>query len=158
MKKIKIDKTKKIGKYSMVFFAILLSSVLVTGGLISYFGKIETTATAVQPITIDNKPYSDVITHTINPAVGGCCYCFKHTLRNIGCSDITVDWYTTGTPDMQGIIVSYHQDCVCKCTNPVLEFPRVLHSGETLEVCVCYSFDMYILPGVYTISTKLIGV
>jgi len=158
MKKIKIDKTKKIGKYSMVFFAILLSSVLVTGGLISYFGKIETTATAVQPITIDNKPYNDMITHTINPAYGGCCYCFKHTLRNKGCNDITVDWQISGTPDLDGITVSFHEDCECKCTNPVLVFPRVLHHGETLEVCVCYGFDVMILPGVYTIGVKLIAV
>lgn len=148
--------SKKLSKYAVVSFVILMATGLVTGGLISYYGKIETTATAVQPVTIDGKPSTETIKHTINPAVGGCCYCFKHILKNIGCQDIWVDWTTTGSPDLVGITVSFHQDCECSCSNPILVFPYKLKSGETLQVCLCYAFDPYILPGIYTISTTLV--
>jgi len=152
--KEEIKYSKRFGKYATVSAIILISSIMVTGAFISYFGRVETTAEAVSPITIDGKGWDQKITHNIDPAVGGCCYCFKHHIENIGCKSLYIDWETT--PTYEGIIVSFHEDCVCRCSNPLMEFPRWIEPGETLHVCICYEFHPLIMPGSYTMMSKLI--
>lgn len=162
--------TRRIGKYGIVLFAILVSTALVTGGILSYFGKIETTATAVQMVTIDGKNWDSTIQHKFTTS-GGCCECFRHTLKNNGCEDIWLTCVVTGSPDMDGISVSFSLPCHeqmimdcptcppqthCDCDCPPMRLPFLLKAGRSLEICVCYDFAPMIAPGVYTISAMLV--
>lgn len=175
MKKNRKLKTKKLGRYAIVSLTILLAAGLVAGSLLSYFGKIETTATATQMVKIDGKNWDYTITHSFTTS-GGCCECFKHTLKNNGCVDIWLTWNVAGSPDLVGISVIFSHpgptitetplcptcpppppSCPsCDCDNPPMNLPFKLKAGQSMDICICYKFANMIAPGVYTITATLL--
>lgn len=93
-----------------LFFAILLGALLVGTGIaavMQYYGKIVTTATVEQAITLDGHKYDEPVEHTFN-VYGGCCVCRQHYLKNRGCDPIEVTAQTTvnghvNTPATTGV-------------------------------------------------------
>lgn len=152
---------KRLGRYGLVLLLVLMTTALVTGGLLSYFGKVETTATAVQMVTIDGKNWDYTIKHSFTVS-GGCSACFKHTIKNNGCSAINLTWNTIGSPDLVGISVAFatggHDgDCPsCDGYSTPLALPFKLNSGQSIDICICYRFANMIMPGVYVITSTLV--
>lgn len=102
-----MKQTKKI----MVVSAVLLCTVaLASAALIPFFGEIRTKASVQQSVTIDGYPYGTPLKHNIPDAVGGCCYTYEHSIQNIGCQGIWLDWDHTVA---EGITVSVYEEESC---------------------------------------------
>ena len=104
MKKIRTN----LGRRGKILFAVtmvVLLSSLATAGLLSYFGKITTTANVSQSVQIDGHNWDEPITEQLD-ATGGCCYCFEHEVTNNGCEPIYLEFISWGSPDLVGIDVS----------------------------------------------------
>ena len=101
---------KKTTKILGIVAVLALSAMMVSAGLLSYYGKIETTANVQQSVLLDGEDYTTPITHELN-AYGGCCLCFPHSLYNQGCVDADLDMSTVidgngNGPD--GVYVHYY--------------------------------------------------
>lgn len=46
----------------------------------------------------------------------------------------------------------------CDCENDAMDTPFYLEPGQTIYFCLCYKFDMLILPGTYHIQSMLVPV
>jgi len=102
-------RTKKLGKRGLAVLAILIAvTMIASAGLLTYFGQITTTATVSQSVQIDEHNWDEPIAHELE-AFGGCCYCFEHEITNNGCEPIILDWETWGTPDLEGIDVTFQR-------------------------------------------------
>ena len=104
-------KTMKIG---IVAIALLLAATLVSAGILTYYGKITTTATVSQSILVDGKDYSSPITDDIT-ATGGCTVCKSHWIKNNACIDGTVSLVTTAD---SAITVTYMDSVHLENKNP----------------------------------------
>lgn len=97
----------KLGKRGMIVLAVLIAvSMIASAGLLTYFGRITTTATVTQGVMVDENNWNVPVTAEFD-AQAGCCYCFEHEITNYGCDPIWLDWETSGLPDMDGITVSF---------------------------------------------------
>lgn len=101
--------SKKTAKVMFVVLVIALASTLVSAGLLSYFGEVQTTIDVSQSVKIDGQNWDVPIEHEFD-GTGGCCYCFEHTLTNDGCDGIWLDWIHEG-PDLEGITVEIKEKC-----------------------------------------------
>ena len=107
---MKTKKISKLGRRGIVVLAVLVAvSMIASAGLLTYFGKITTTATVSQSVQIDGHNWNEPISIDLD-AVGGCCYCFEHEVTNNGCDPIWLDWDVWGTHDLVGIDVSFQRD------------------------------------------------
>lgn len=85
-------------KTLIAVLAIALLVGLVSAGLLSYYGRIVTTANIGQSVLLDGKDITGMpIAETIE-AFGGCRYCYKHTLNNRACEPERVVFDTTYSP------------------------------------------------------------
>ena len=111
----------------VMVMAVLVGALMITASatLLIYFNKVETTMTVAQSVQLDGKNYNELITHDIPNAKAGCCYCYEHNVTNNGCEAIDLTFTEWGTPDLEGIAVSYYEVGTC-CD----------HELETLEVKV----------------------
>lgn len=97
--------SKRIGKTGIAVGIVLLLSVTLVGAtLLQYFGKVETTANVQQSVVIDGHNWDVPVTHTLE-AMGGCCYCYGHTIENRGCKGIDLQFNNYGCPNLKGIDV-----------------------------------------------------
>lgn len=103
--------SKKIGRRGKIALTVLIATMFIgvaSAGLLTYYGKIETTAEVSQAIVFDGKDDSTAITHALS-TMGGCCECYKEKIKNRACIDGDVDFITTisgpGGPD--GVDVTY---------------------------------------------------
>ena len=106
--------SKKLGRRSKIGLAILITTMFIgvaSAGLLTYFGKVETTMNVTQSVQIDGQNWDQPITHTLEDAQAGCCYCFEHEITNNGCEAIALEWTHWGIPDMIGIDVTMVQKC-----------------------------------------------
>ena len=126
--KIKVSPQKKRSKRTMsrkmmIATAIVVGCFVITASaaLLSYYGKVETTATVSQSVLLDGNDYTVPQTHTFDTA-GGCYECFEHTLENQGCSEAPINIVTTGL--VGGITTEYYKfvEYSYECT-----FPQGLH-------------------------------
>ena len=161
---------KKITKLIAVISVMILSTTVTSSVIFSF--SSETTVTAKQSVVIDGKNWDNIIHHEIS-LFGGCSKCFKHTITNRGSKDIKLQWEITGTPEMEGIkvtigtykkwILSNHHYPTIGCIEcgesgllVPMKTPFYLKAGQTIELCFCYTLDMLIKPGIYTITARLI--
>ena len=94
-------------KHKKLLIAVLAIVLLVgtTGAaLLTYYGRVVTTATMGQSVLLDGKNWDDPVTHDIS-GYGGSSYCFQHTLENRGSEDVDIAFDTTFSPSGDGITV-----------------------------------------------------
>jgi len=128
-------RTKKLGRRGLIVLAVLLvSATLVGATLLTFFGEIETTMTVEQSVMIDGNGWDEPVAHSIE-AIGGCTYCFEHTILNQGCQGIWLDWLHTGTPNMEGIDITMTQESPCHLDYITL---------EVLDGIADDSFELYV--------------
>jgi len=161
---------KKITKLIAVISVMILSTTVASSVIFSF--SSETTVTAKQSVVIDGKNWDNTIHHEIS-LFGGCSKCFKHTISNRGRKDIKLQWEITGTPDMEGVKVTigtykkwtptnHHYPTIgcIECGESGLLIPMkrpfTLKAGQTMELCFCYTLDMLIKSGTYTINVRLV--
>ena len=161
---------KKITKIVAVIAVMILSTTVASSVIFSF--SSETVVTAKQSVVIDGKNWDNTIRHEIS-LFGGCSKCFKHTISNRGCRDIKLQWEITGTPDMEGVkvvigsytkwkLINHHYPAIgcVECGESGLLVPMkepfCLKAGQTIELCFCYTLDMLIKPGTYTINVRLV--
>ena len=96
-----------------IVMAVLVGALMITASatLLTHFNKIETTMTVAQSVQIDGKNYDETISHDLPNAEAGCCYCFEHEVTNNGCEAIALEFTEWGSPNLDGIEVSYKQKC-----------------------------------------------
>lgn len=87
---------------------VLVMSVIVSAGLLSYYGKITTTATVSQSILVDGNDWTTPVANSFD-VTGGCTICRSHWIRNKACIDGTVslDTTITGPGGPGGVTVTY---------------------------------------------------
>jgi len=90
-----------------IFVLMIAAALIASGALLSYYGKVTTTATVTQSVLLDGKDYSDPLTNNFN-AIGGCCKWSCHDLENKGCEDAPVSFDTSYSPDGVGITTKYY--------------------------------------------------
>lgn len=107
MKTIRTNMSRT-GKMLVALVVIGLIATGVSAGILSYVGKINITANVSQSVLLDGNDYTNPVTQTID-VVGGCSYCYDHTLTNNGCQDATVAFETTitGPGGSGGVTVEY---------------------------------------------------
>lgn len=94
-------------RHKKLLLGVLAIALLVgtTGAaLLTYYGRIVTTATMGQSVLLDGKNWDDPVTHDIS-GYGGSSYCFQHTLENRGGEDVEIAFDTTFSPSGDGITV-----------------------------------------------------
>jgi len=73
-----------------IFAIVIAGSLIATGAILSYYGKVETTINAQQAVLLDGQDiYGEKITHNLD-LTGGCCEVKKHTVYNQGCVDAPI--------------------------------------------------------------------
>jgi len=79
-----------------------------------------------------------------------------------GIDDCRVAWEYCGAESLarSATVVLTCEDCYepieCDCDQEPMVIPFWLGSGETIDICICYKLDMMIMPGIYTVTSKLI--
>jgi hypothetical protein len=84
----------KIGKKAAVglLAVAIVGTLIASGALLTYFGKIETTMHVEQSVVLDGLDWDEPVQALIEDAVGGCCYCYEHNVENRGCEGIWLDF------------------------------------------------------------------
>lgn len=110
-----LKKKGKRGRITKKALAVVigLSLIMISASatLLTYFNQIDTTINVEQAISIDGMPMGEIITHEIEEAYGGCCYCFPHNITNDGCQGYWLDWEHWAEPTMEGIHVLMIERC-----------------------------------------------
>ena len=143
---------KAIKKKTLITALVLViaTSLVVSAGLLSYFGKVETTMSVQQSVVLDGLNWDEPVTATIEDAVGGCCYCSEHWVENRGCEGIWLEFNEYGVPDMEGVDVNYFLTESC-CNHILYELELVVLDGmaewDDFDVQVdgidVYSYDAH---------------
>jgi len=132
----------RVGKKTVVGILVVFitATLIVSGTLLTYFNKVETTIDVTQSVQMDGKDWNEVITHSIPDAIGGCCYCFEHTITNNGCEGIDLGFIEWGDPNLDGIEVNYYEP-EPTCCNHILETLEVrVLDGQALDD----DFEVYV--------------
>ncbi len=90
-----------------ILIAIVATTLVVSGTLLSYFNTVETTLEVEQSVVLDGFDINTPIIETIEDAMAGCCYCSDHYVENRGCEGIWLDFEELGLPDLEGIDINY---------------------------------------------------
>ena len=137
--------------------SVLIAGALITSaGLLSYYGKIETTATVSQSVLLDGKDYTTPATHAQLTAIGGCCEYRLHELENQGCLDASIHYENTirdefgGCINPEGVTITL----INTDDNTDIENDFILKAGETLNFNIRYCFAINIIPEIYIITTE----
>ena len=81
---------KKTTKILGIVAVLALSAMMVSAGILTYYGKVETTANVQQSVVLDGNNYDMVVEKDIS-TTAGCCVCHPHYLKNRACVDAPVD-------------------------------------------------------------------
>lgn len=108
---MKTKLSKKIGRRGKIGLAVLMAFMLVgvaSAGLLTYYGRITTTATVSQSILVDGTDWTTPVTDSFD-VTGGCTVCRDHEISNDACIDGTVSLGTTitGPGGPGGVTVTY---------------------------------------------------
>ena len=100
--------SKKIGEGGIVLLAVFIAISIASAGLLSYYGKIETTATVSQSILVDGNDYTTPATDSFD-VTGGCIVCRDHKISNDACIDgiVSLDTAVSGPGGPDGVTVTY---------------------------------------------------
>ena len=130
------ENKRKLGRKGIfaVMAAIVISTIMVSATLLSFFGEIETTMNVEQAVMIDGHNWDVPVTHEFD-AIGGCTYCFEHTIINQGCQGIWLDWCNFGEPDLEGIDISFTQESPCYLESLII---------DALDGIADDSFEVYV--------------
>jgi len=119
-----------------IVIAVLVGALMITASaaLLTYYGKVITTATVSQSVLLDGNDYTTPVTNSFG-VMGGCCKCSTHDLENQGCISADIDLATTYSPDGVGITTTYTVQTTDDNTNfgnnEVVAF--AITSGLTLD-------------------------
>ena len=134
-------------RHKKLLIGLLAIALLVgtTGAaLLTYYGKIETTATVSQSVLLDGRNWDDPVTHAFE-GYGGGCYCFPHTLENRGGEDVEIAFDTTFSPSGDGITVkllkSLGYSLDVETLNAYDNYPADV-SVEDVGCAIRWTFDM----------------
>lgn len=88
----------KVSRRMMATIAIIVSCFVITAsaGLLTYYGKVETTATVSQSVLLDGLDYTVAATDAIAVIAGNTEYT-KHTIRNDASVEAPIEFVMTGT-------------------------------------------------------------
>ena len=108
MKKTKISKIGRRGKIGLTVLVAVMFIGVASAGLLSYYGKVTTTANVSQSIFVDGNDYTTPVTDDF-AVTGGCTVCVDHKISNVACIDGTVslDTTITGPGGPSGVTVTY---------------------------------------------------
>jgi len=144
---------KKTWKGIPLWILVAIATVsLVSAGLLTYYGQIETTIDVSQSVLVDGKPYTEIITDATTTVGGKTVYGDTHYLTNNNPDvDAVVKFKTEGLPEKANSWIEFRLDAVVGEDNDdvgvVLENP--VKWGEFTNV----SFECYITKNsVYTNS------
>lgn len=100
---IGISKKTAIG----IFVVMIAATLIASGALLSYYGKVTTTATVSQSVLLDGNDYSVPLAYEFD-VIGGCCKWSCHDLKNTGGEDAPISFSTQYSPDGVGITTKYY--------------------------------------------------
>jgi len=100
---IGISKKTAIG----IFVVMIAATLIASGALLSYYGKVTTTATVSQSVLLDGNDYSVPLAYEFD-VIGGCCKWSCHDLENTGGEDAPISFDTQYSPDGVGITTKYY--------------------------------------------------
>jgi len=113
---------------------MIAATLIASGALLSYYGKVTTTATVSQSVLLDGNDYTNPVADSFG-TVGGCCEWSDHDLENKGCSQAPIVIDTSYSPDGIGITTTYTVQTTDDNTNwgdnEVVAFP--IATGLTLD-------------------------
>jgi hypothetical protein len=124
---------KRFGKKAVfgLLAVFITGTLIVSGGLLTFYGKVETTAQVSQSVLLNGNDYTaSPITNSFD-ITGGCCKCISYTLENQGSEDEEINIDTTYNPNGVGITTTYYKS---------------IYEGETITV------DGYSLPAEITVE------
>ena len=101
-------RSRAIKRRTVVIMAIIVGCLVITASatLLSYYGKVTTTANVSQSVLLDGNDYSNPLTYEFD-VIGGCCKWSCHELENTGCEDAPIVFNTIYWPNGDGIITKY---------------------------------------------------
>ncbi len=76
-----------------VLTILIAGSLIASAGLLSYYGKVETTATVAQSVVIDGQEDNTAIEHSFD-ITAGCAKWAKHKISNRACVEAPIDILT----------------------------------------------------------------
>lgn len=138
----------KLRKAISAIILISFLCTLVTAGLMTYIGKLQTNITVEQPVRLDWVNYNKLVVDNVT-GIGGNTVKRNHTLE-IRCDD-SVN-LTIVTKAVAGILVyyEYYEGVVChSLTNPQLLEPGIY------TITFCYELDLNLIPTKYILTSTL---
>ncbi len=93
----------------VMIMAVLVGALVITASsaLLTYYGKVTTTANVSQSVLLDGGDYMNPITKEFD-VIGGCCKWSCHELENTGCVNAPITFNTQYSPDGDGITTKYY--------------------------------------------------
>ena len=95
------------GKVILAVFVALMFASVATASLLSYYGKVTTTATVSQSVLLDGEDYTVPLTNEFD-VIGGDCKWSCHLLENTGNKNAPITFDTQYSPDGIGITTKYY--------------------------------------------------
>ena len=100
-RRIGMRKRTAVSIFAVLFIALALTA---SAALLTYYGKVETTATVSQSILVDGNDWTNPVLDSFD-VTGGCTVCKYHWIRNNACIDGTVSLDTVISSP--GVTVTY---------------------------------------------------
>ena len=138
----------KLRKAISIIILISFICTIVTAGLMTYIGKVQSNIMTEQPVRLDWHNYDKIITDNFT-GIGGNTVRRNHTL-GIRC-DCNINLSIT-TKTVPGIIVYYEycEGVIChSLTNPQLFEPGIY------TIRFCYELDLNLTPAKYVVISTL---
>jgi hypothetical protein len=138
----------KLSKAIAIIIFTSFICTLVTAGLMTYIGKLQTNITVEQPVRLDWVNYNKLVVDNVT-GIGGNTVKRNHTLE-IRCDD-SVN-LTIVTKAVAGILVyyEYYEGVVCH----ILTNPQLLEPG-IYTITFCYELDLNLIPTKYILTSTL---
>jgi hypothetical protein len=138
----------KTRKLILMLCIIAITCIVVTAGLLTYIGKVQSNITTEQPVRIDWHNYNKTVVDNFT-GIGGNTVRRNHTL-DIRC-DCNINLSIT-TKTVPGIIAyyEYYEGVIChSLTNPQLFEPGIY------TIRFCYELDLNLTPSKYIVTSTL---
>lgn len=138
----------RLRKAISIIILISFICTIVTAGLMTYIGKVQSNIMTEQPVRLDWHNYDKIITDNFT-GIGGNTVKRNHTLEIRCDSNVNL---TINTKTVPGIIVyyEYYEGVIChSLTNPWLFTPGIY------TITFCYSLDLNLIPGRYVTTSTL---